>query len=49
MDNVTFIEFPDTNGNMHEHAVIDHGGGHFTTMPKEYYDALPVVVPPTFN
>ena len=39
MENVTFIEFPDANGNMHEHAVIDHGGGHLTTMPKENYDA----------
>ena len=51
MKNVTFIEFPNANGDMQEHAVIDHGGGHFTSMPKENYEAQQAIVEArlTFN
>lgn len=38
MKNVTFIEVETLEG-ITEHAVIDHGNGQFTSMPKEAYDA----------
>ena len=38
MDNVTFIEVETLEG-ITEHAVIDHGNGEFTSMPKTAYDA----------
>jgi hypothetical protein len=34
MDNVTFV----TDEQGFEHAVIDHGNGEFTSMPKSEYD-----------
>ena len=39
MDNVTFIEITDpiTEG-VTNHAIIDHGNGEFTSMPKSIYD-----------
>jgi hypothetical protein len=33
MDNVTFIIVDEQ-----EHAIIDHGNGEFTSMPKSEYD-----------
>ena len=39
MDNVTFIELPNPDGTMVEHAIIDRGNGEFTSMPKATYDA----------
>ena len=38
MDNVTYVI--DKDG--FEHAVIDHGNGQFTSMPKSVYDAQQV-------
>ena len=35
MDNVTFITVDAV-----EHAIIDHGNGEFTSMPKSDYDAM---------
>ena len=34
MDNVTFVTIDEV-----EHAIIDHGNGEFTSMPKTTYDA----------
>tara|TARA_R110000868_G_scaffold301377_1_gene561841 strand:- start:25 stop:180 length:156 start_codon:yes stop_codon:yes gene_type:complete len=34
MDNVTFI----TDDKGVEHAIIDHGNGEYTSMPKSVYD-----------
>jgi hypothetical protein len=39
MDNVTFIKVAEINGIEVEHAIIDHGDGEFTSMPKAFYDA----------
>ena len=39
MDNVKFIEVPNTDGTTTTHAIIDRGNGEFTSMPKEIYDA----------
>ena len=39
MDNVTFLEIETLSGTQ-EHALIDHGNGEFTSMPKSTYDAL---------
>ena len=39
MDNVTFIELPNLDGSVTEHAIIDRGNGEFTSMPKATYDA----------
>ena len=33
MDNVTFITVDEV-----EHAIIDHGNGEYTSMPKSIYD-----------
>jgi hypothetical protein len=39
MDNVTFIEITDPmTQEVMEHAIIDHGNGEFTSMPKTEYD-----------
>ena len=38
MEKMTYIK--DTDGN--EHAIIDHGNGEFTSMPKAVYDAQQV-------
>jgi hypothetical protein len=39
-DKVTFIEVTDPLTNdVTEHAMIDHGNGEFTSMPKAIYDA----------
>jgi hypothetical protein len=41
MDNVTFIEITDPmTQEVMEHAIIDHGNGEFTSMPKSTYDDL---------
>ena len=37
MDKVIFIEV-ETLGGIETHAIIDHGNGHFTSMPKATYD-----------
>ena len=37
MDNVTFLEIETLSGTQ-EHAMIDHGNGEFTSMPKAEYD-----------
>jgi len=37
MDTVTFIEV-EQNGEMVQHALIDHGNGNFTSMLKSKYD-----------
>jgi hypothetical protein len=34
MDNVTFV----TDEQGFEHAIIDHGNGEYTSMPKSTYD-----------
>jgi hypothetical protein len=39
MDNVTFIEVPNLNGTVTEHAIIDRGNGEFTSMLKSTYEA----------
>ena len=39
MDNVTFIKVAGIDGVEVEHAIIDHGNGEFTSMPKAVYDA----------
>jgi hypothetical protein len=38
MDNVTFIEAEDRDGNLGVTAIIDRGNGEFTSMSKEEYD-----------
>jgi hypothetical protein len=40
MENVTFMERIDAEGNITEHAIIDHGNGEFTSMLKSTYDAM---------
>jgi hypothetical protein len=40
MENVTFIEITDPiSGDVTEHAIIDRGGGEFTSMLKSTYEA----------
>ena len=41
MDNVKFITVENIDGTTTEHAIIDHGNGEFTSMPKDLYDKLP--------
>ena len=41
MDKVTFIEV-EQNGQMVQHALIDHGNDNFTAMLKSTYDAQQV-------
>ena len=38
MENVTFITVDNPDGTTTEHAIIDHGNGEFTSMPKAIYD-----------
>ena len=38
MENVTFVEV-ETQEDTQTHAIIDHGNGEFTSMPKSIYDA----------
>jgi len=40
MDKVTFVELENANGDLVEHAIIDHGNNEFTSMPKSTYDAM---------
>ena len=40
MDKVTFVELENANGDLVEHAIIDHGNKEFTSMPKSTYDAM---------
>jgi len=37
MEKVTFVEI-ETQEGIQNHAIIDHGDGEFTSMPKENYD-----------
>jgi hypothetical protein len=39
MDNVTFVELPNPDGSVTEHAIIDRGNGEFTSMTKATYNA----------
>ena len=39
MENVKFIQIETPEG-IQEHAIIDHGNGEFTSMPKSIYDAM---------
>jgi hypothetical protein len=39
MDNVTFIEIENPQGNKETHAIIDRGNNEFTSMTKSTYDA----------
>ena len=34
------ITTTDTNGVTTEHVIIDRGNNEFTSMPKEFYDAM---------
>jgi len=38
MDKVTFVELENANGDLVEHAIIDHGNEQFTSMLKSEYD-----------
>ena len=38
MENVTFIKSAGADGVEVEHALINHGNGQFTSMPKSVYD-----------
>jgi hypothetical protein len=40
MDNVTFVEVENVNGELVEHVIIDHGNDQFTSMPKIVWDEL---------
>ena len=40
MDNVTFVELPNPDGSVTEHAIIDRGNGEFTSMTKATYDEM---------
>jgi hypothetical protein len=41
MENVTFIEITEPiSGDVTEHAIIDRGGGEFTSMTKAHYEAM---------
>jgi hypothetical protein len=42
MDNVTFIEVPNLDGTIIEHALIAHADGSFTSMTKANYEAQQV-------
>ena len=39
MENVTYIEV-ESFGVTKTHAIIDHGNGEFTSMPKSHYEEL---------
>jgi hypothetical protein len=38
MTNIEIISVEQADGTIVEHAVIDHGNGEFTSMPKSEYD-----------
>ena len=38
MDNVTFVEVENVNGELVEHVIIDRGNGEYTSMPKAVWD-----------
>ena len=40
MENVSFIEMPNSEGGTTTHAIIDRGNGEFTSMLKSIYDAM---------
>jgi hypothetical protein len=40
MDNLTFIQVPNIDGTIVEHALIHHGEGFYTSMPKSTYDEM---------
>ena len=40
MDKVTFIELPQPDGTMVEHAIIDRGNDEYTSMLKTTYDEM---------
>lgn len=41
MDNVSFIKVENPyNGELVEHAIIDHGNEEYTSMPKSTYDEM---------
>jgi hypothetical protein len=40
MDKTTFIEVPNLDGTVTEHALIAHADGSFTSMLKTTYDAM---------
>jgi len=42
MSNVSFITTTDIDDNTTERAIIDHGNGEFTSMPKAVYEAQQV-------
>ena len=39
MDNVTFIDVTNENGDITQNVIIDRGNGNFTSMLKSTYDA----------
>jgi hypothetical protein len=39
MDNVTYLDQEQSDGTIVTFAIIDHGNGEFTSMPKSMYDA----------
>jgi len=39
MDNVTFVDMPNTDGDLITYAIIDRGNGEFTSMLKSTYEA----------
>ena len=39
---VKFIQVTEFNGEVSEHAIIDHGNEQFTSMPKAVYEAQQV-------
>jgi hypothetical protein len=40
MDNVTFVDMPNTDGDLITYAIIDRGNGEFTSMLKSTYDEM---------
>jgi hypothetical protein len=40
MENVSFIEIPNTDGTTTTHAIIDRGNGEYTSMLKSTYDEM---------
>ena len=40
MENVSFVEMPNSEGGTTTHAVIDRGNGEYTSMLKSTYDEM---------
>ncbi len=40
MDNVTFVEVENREGQTETHAIIDRGNGEYTSMLKSTYDEM---------